>query len=45
MKTRMFATALDRGRESSKAAQACGFVSMTMVRRDGARSVAVKCKY
>lgn len=43
MKTRMFATALDSGRESSRAAQACGFVSMTTVRRDGARSVRCDC--
>lgn len=38
MSTRMFATALESGREFSRAAQACGFVSRMMVRRDGARS-------
>lgn len=38
MKTRIFAMALERGRESSRIAQAWGFVSRTMVSRDGARS-------
>jgi len=38
MKTRMLAIALESGRESSRRAQACGFVSMTIVRREGARS-------
>jgi hypothetical protein len=38
MKTRMLATALESGRESSRRAQACGFVSIITVRRDGARS-------
>jgi hypothetical protein len=38
MKTRMLAIALESGRESSRMAQACGFVSMTMVSRDGERS-------
>lgn len=42
MKTRMLATAFDSGRGSfsalSRAAQACGLVSMMTVRREGARS-------
>lgn len=42
MKTKMLAIALESGRESSSAAQACGFVSMTMVSRDGERS---GCRY
>lgn len=38
MKTRMFATAFESGRDPSSAAHACGFVSRTTVRREGARS-------
>jgi hypothetical protein len=38
MKTRMLAIALVRGREFSRRAQAWGFVSITIVRREGARS-------
>jgi hypothetical protein len=38
MKTRRFATALDSGRDWFRAAQACGLVSKTIVRREGARS-------
>lgn len=39
MKTRMLARALERGRVSSRRAQVWGFVSRTMVRREGERSV------
>lgn len=38
MKTKMLAIALESGRESSRMSQACGFVSMTIVRREGERS-------
>lgn len=39
MKTRRFATALERGRVSERRAQACGFVSRIMVNSDGGGSV------
>ena len=39
MKTRMFAIALERGRVLVRIAQACGFVSMIITRRDGAGAV------
>ena len=35
MKTMIFATALERGRTEERSAQAWGFVSRTMTRRDG----------
>lgn len=41
MKTRMLAIAFESGRESSRVFQACGLVSITIVRRDGARSETV----
>ncbi len=39
MKTRMLAIALERGRVELRRDQACGFVSRTMVRREGGGSV------
>ena len=39
MKTRRLAIALERGRVSARRAQALGFVSMIMARRDGGASV------
>ena len=38
MKTRMLAMAAERGRVGARRAQACGFVSMIMVSRDGGGS-------
>lgn len=39
MNTRMFATAVERGRVFSRRAHACGFVSKIIVRREDAGSV------
>lgn len=39
MKTRMLAMAVERGRVGDRSAQAWGFVSRMMVRREGGRSV------
>lgn len=41
MKTRMLATAWEKGREDSRRDQAWGFVSRIMVRREGAGSASL----